>query len=226
MFWSFLIIRGARNDLGFSDHFRLLRRINSRGIIGFSVWLLIHFFLQLVLAITFIQVPNTLGGLFVPPPGLMTGISLGPIEFLFFAIFEVGFYLFLLIYQLVQLEKSKLVFRPINVQAQEVGEPRIANVEIVSRAQTVADEILVKNVKGIKIKHNGQLVFSESINGTELLFYQETPSSNPVAMNYACYYPLQQKKIAPTDQLSINIPTTSQMQQFIDLSSELKLVSE
>jgi ABC-type lipoprotein release transport system permease subunit len=226
MFWGFLIIRGARNDIGFSNQFRLLRRISSRGIIGFFVWLLVHFFLQLVLYLNFIPVSSSFGDMFVPPPDLMVGISLGPIEFLVFAIFEVGFYLFLIIYQLVQLEKSMFVFRPINVQETKEIVPRIANVEIVSRTQTVADEILVKNVQGIKIKHNGQLVFSESINGTRLLFYQENSSSSPVAMNYSRYYPLQQKKISPTDQLSINIPSTSQMQQFLDLSSELKLIPE
>ena len=224
MFWSFLIIRGARDDLGFSDQFRLLRRMSSRGIIGFSVWLLIHFFLQLILYITFISVPSSFERMFVPPPDLLAGISLGPIEFLVLAIFEVGFFLFLIIYQLVQLEKCKVVFQPINVQTQEEIEPRIANVEIVSRAQIAADEILVKNVQGIKIKHNGQLVFSEFINDIILLFYQENPSSSPVAMNYSRYYPLQQKEISSTDQLSINIPSTSQMQQFLDLSSELKLI--
>ncbi|MHA2096842.1 MAG: ABC transporter permease, partial [Candidatus Hodarchaeales archaeon] len=162
MFWSFLIIRGARIDIGFSDQFRLLRRINSRGIIGFAVWLLIHFFLQLIMYVNLISVNSSFGDMFIPSPDRMIGITLEPIDFLVLAIFEVGFFLFLIIYQLVQLEKSKLFFRPINVLAQEEGRPRIANVEIVSRAQTVADEILVKNVKGVKIRHNGQLVFSES----------------------------------------------------------------
>jgi hypothetical protein len=83
---------------------------------------------------------------------------------------------------------------------------------------------LAKNVQGINIKHNGQLLFSEAINGTSLLFYQESSSSIPVAMNFARHYPQKRRLMSPTSQLSIKIPSTLQMRQFIDLASELNLL--
>ena len=122
-----LIIRGVRNDLSFIDQFKLLRNANSRGVIGFTVWLLVHSIFQLVLFFLVfpIQHPGVLDEFITPDSLISMGLPLGPVEFLILAIFEVGFYLFLIIYQLVQLEKCKVVFQPINVQTQEEIEPRI-----------------------------------------------------------------------------------------------------
>ena len=223
--WTFLIIRGVRKDIGFSDQMRLLRKTNSRGMIGFTVLLLIHSFLQVFLFYIINPIPSArfLYDIRFPLPAPSIGSALGPVEFLIFAIFEVGFYLFLIIYQIVQLEKCEVAYRPIIVQSKEEIRTPITNTKIVSRTQLVANEILANNIQGINIKHNGQLLFSEFINDTSLLFYQDSSSNIPVAMNYACHYPQPHRKISPTDQLSIIVPTIHQMQQFINLTAELKL---
>ncbi|MFW9906266.1 MAG: ABC transporter permease [Candidatus Thorarchaeota archaeon] len=101
--WAFLILRGVNPYIHFSDQIRWSRKTAARGQFGFILLIFLHIFLQALLYLATIQPVEE----FRSPP---RSVSSDPILFLVLSGFEVGFFLFLIVYQLTQFRKQKNIF--------------------------------------------------------------------------------------------------------------------
>jgi hypothetical protein len=98
--WNYLIIRGLSPGRSFRQRLNWTIRTGSKGQIIFIGFLLFHIFIQSVL---FILTQPTY-------PFDPQSIAVDPLIFLLLTSFEVGFFLFFIIYQLVQLINQRYVF--------------------------------------------------------------------------------------------------------------------
>jgi len=98
--WNYLIIRGLSPGRSFRQRLNWTIRTGSKGQIIFIGLLLFHIFIQSIL---FILIQPTY-------PFDPQSIAVDPLIFLLLTSFEVGFFLFFIIYQLVQLINQRYLF--------------------------------------------------------------------------------------------------------------------
>lgn len=101
--WAFLILQGSNPDIGLRDQIMWTRKTAPKGQLGFILLLFLHISLQALLF------------LFTLPPEeefylSPMSVSSEPILFLVLSGYEVGFFLLLIIYQLVQFRKQRNLF--------------------------------------------------------------------------------------------------------------------
>ncbi len=101
--WAFLILQGSNPDLALKDQIMWTRKSASKGQVGFIFLLFLHISLQ---ALLFLITLPPAGEFFLSP----RRVSSDPILFLVLSGYEVGFFLLLIIYQLVQFRKQGNLF--------------------------------------------------------------------------------------------------------------------
>lgn len=106
--WVFLILQGSNPDLNLKDKIRWTRKTAPKGQLGFILLLFLHISLQALLF------------LITSPPEVIfplspRRVSADPILFLVLTGYEVGFYLLLIIYQLVQFRKQRNLFSEVEL---------------------------------------------------------------------------------------------------------------
>ena len=222
--WSFMIIRGMEPYASFSERIKISRYIGSKGFAGFVFLLLTHILIQILLTSMFSPVPFE----FEPGVGynglVLVSTAIGPLEFLLFSLYEVGFFLILIIYQINQVKQSE-VSQTDDDTHKEIT-TIIDPIKTIKRSQSIADLILKKNPKGISTRVSGSLIFSEVIETQTVLFFQDSPENIPVAMNYSVHFPEKIRAISPDSQIQVNVPNTNQMEKFIILSRNLESKQE
>ncbi|MFX1539119.1 MAG: hypothetical protein ACFFDI_33505, partial [Promethearchaeota archaeon] len=92
--WVFLILQGSNPDLLLKNKLKWTREMASKGQLGFIFLLLVHVFVQVILFISSKQHQEISLGTFPPI-----------ITFLILSGYEIGFFLLLIIYQLIQFNK-------------------------------------------------------------------------------------------------------------------------
>ncbi len=147
--------------------------------------------------------------------------SLEPAGFLLYSLYEVGFFTLLVIYQIVQYNKYLSTISSLKPQSKKYKIIPASN--IVSLSQTVANKILHLNLKGVNIQHNELHLFSEARDGVTLLFFQDSKSTIPVAMNYSEKYPNRYAILSVDNPTQIMVPSTYQMNKFLEMVEELDL---
>ncbi|MFX0211724.1 MAG: hypothetical protein ACFFDT_37450, partial [Candidatus Hodarchaeota archaeon] len=93
--WAFLILQGSNPDLSFKNKLLWTKRTASRGQFGFILLLLAHISIQALIFMASLP-PNT--EIIISPQTF----TLDPLLFLIVTGFEVGCFLFFIIYQLVK----------------------------------------------------------------------------------------------------------------------------
>jgi len=101
--WAFLILQGSNPDLSLKNKLIWTKRTASKGQLGFVILLLFHISIQAILFL--LTLPPHAD--YYPPSGAFT---LDPLLFLIITGFEVGFFLLLIIYQLIQFSKQDHLF--------------------------------------------------------------------------------------------------------------------
>jgi hypothetical protein len=106
--WVFLIIRGTNPQLKLSEQMGITRKNGGKGFGGFLFIVLLYLLLQypLTFIVGPIPIPEFTGLPMVYPEGL--GFVMNPWQFLIHSLYEIGFYLLIIVYQIVQLQKIKL----------------------------------------------------------------------------------------------------------------------
>jgi putative ABC transport system permease protein len=215
-FWCFMTVRGIEPELSYRGHLTLVKTYGSGGSMGFMFLLLGHILLQTVLYS--IAGPFSLSDPIYPD--LSTIPPIGPIEFLVYSIYEVGYYLLLIIYTIVHFGKSVNLVRSGSVQYKPVKVQIPA--QIIVKSQELANKILSDNVKGISLNKKGIQLFSEVINGQKLLFFQEDDSKIPVAMNYALHFPKEYVPLSEEHPTQIKVPNAEQIERFVHLMQDFE----
>ena len=101
--WAFLVLRGSNPFIGLTDQIWWTRKTAAKGQLGFILLIFLHIFLQ---AIFYLATLSTVEGFPRPP----RSVSSDPVLFLVLSGFEVGFFLFLIVYQLTQFRKQEHIF--------------------------------------------------------------------------------------------------------------------
>jgi hypothetical protein len=218
--WCFIITRGIEPDLSMRGQLRVVRRYGSIGATGFVFLVVFHSFIEIVLFYIIGPLPsNPLFSSYLPNSN---SLPLNPNQFLFYSIYEVGFFILLIIYQIVQYKKFLGIFPILELQKVEYKE--IPSGTLVFRCQKTAERILLENSRGVNIQHDGIYLFSEIRDGIKLLFFQDSVRSIPVAMNYSINYPKRVTLLSEDIPIRIIVPSSYQMEKFLDLVKELEIV--
>ncbi|UCG03293.1 MAG: FtsX-like permease family protein [Candidatus Heimdallarchaeota archaeon] len=101
--WAFLILQGSNPNLGLRDQIMWTRKSAPSGQFGFILLVFLHISLQALFFLNTIPLEDE----FHRPP---RSVSSDPILFLVLSGFEVGFFLLLIVYQLVQFRKQRNLF--------------------------------------------------------------------------------------------------------------------
>ncbi|MFX0170530.1 MAG: ABC transporter permease [Candidatus Hodarchaeota archaeon] len=123
--WSFLIFRGISPRLTFRQKVTWLRKIGSKGQITFIILLFLHTLIQYLLfhfSQSFSESIKYDESAVFPFILLYAFLQIlfGPIIFLVLATFEIGFFLFLIIYQVIQFQNQSYLFFPSAVDESDV----------------------------------------------------------------------------------------------------------
>ncbi|MFW9854472.1 MAG: ABC transporter permease [Candidatus Thorarchaeota archaeon] len=108
--WMILVYKGVKPDLKFSRAISQTKPYSSQGRLFFPFLLFIHFFIQVILSMFLLppQIPSffpePLSEEWVPPP-------LNPLAFLILLAYEIGFYILLILYQVIQFRVSEFPVR-------------------------------------------------------------------------------------------------------------------
>jgi ABC-type lipoprotein release transport system permease subunit len=220
--WNFIVFRGMDPNASFGETIRNIRTSSSSEFVKFTFLILLHAFLQNPLMKILSSTPTSYdpsSSSMNPFDLLQSTTVINPLQFLILAIYEVSFFLILIIFQIQQIRKRNLAYSRESVQPSYYDKK--VNIELIKKSQRIADLILTRNSTGVNIQQQDTLIFSEVIDGCTLLFFQEASNTIPVAMNYTNNYPMKQAPISPESQLQIHIPSVDQMQRFIDFSNVL-----
>ncbi|MHA2052544.1 MAG: FtsX-like permease family protein [Candidatus Hodarchaeales archaeon] len=221
-FWCFMVTRGIESDLSLRGHIRLIRKYGSFGAIGFIFLLLLHSFFQVVLFYFIGPFPANVWDSYLVLPSQNHTPVLEPIKFLIYSVYEVGYFMLLVIYQIAQYKKYLGIFP--NIEPHDVEYEEAPSGTIVFRSQKVAERILLRNPTGVDIQHDGLYLFSEARDGINLLFFQDSVNNIPVAMNFSIYYPKRVALLSENIPIRISVPSTDQMGKFLDFVKGLDLV--
>ena len=101
--WAFLVFQGSNPSISLKDQIKWIRKTAPKGQFGFILLLFLHILFQAVI-FTF-TLPSE-DEFFLSPQS----VSSDPILFLILAVFEVGFFLLLIVYQIVQFKSQQGLF--------------------------------------------------------------------------------------------------------------------
>ena len=219
--WVFLIFQGVNSNLSLRQKIKWTRRIAPKGQLGFVVILITHIFLQIVLHIVS-QAAIVGNSPFYDynPYSSMSYISpVDPISFLVLTCFEIGFFLLLIIYQLVQYQKQSHLFTmDDSTYARNVID---TTSQLKLQTSHIAEAILKERSIELPIEKEQSLLFQEELEGNKVLFFQEHSHGLPVAMNYARHWPQKIIFLDTSVIAKVDIPSLDQMRKFLDVVNEV-----
>ncbi len=218
--WVFLIFQGVNSNLSLKQKIKWTRRIASKGQLGFVVLLIVHILLQIVL---YVVSQNAMVGnspLYDDPYAYLPQAGpVDPISFLVLTCFEIGFFLLLIIYQLVQYQKQSHMFTmDDSTYARKVID---TTSQLKLKTSHIAEVILKEEPLELPIERNQSLLFQEELEGIQVLFFQEHSRGLPVAMNYARHWPQKIIFLDTSVIARVDIPSLDQMRKFLDIVNEL-----
>jgi len=114
----FLILRSVHPDLSFRERIGLLRKSVSKNQIQFIILIMLHVLLQIVLNAIFFPSPDIYYSVY--PPISFSYYNVNPIAFLILTVFEVGWYLFFIIYPVLHIinQNQPLLKKQISTSSQ------------------------------------------------------------------------------------------------------------
>ncbi|MFX0205082.1 MAG: ABC transporter permease, partial [Candidatus Hodarchaeota archaeon] len=115
--WVFLVFNGISSGYTFRQKITWVRKIGSKGQIKFIGFIFIHSLIQYLLFLLFqptkegiiAEIPNPFPLSIVFP---LSKLFVNPVVFFILITFEIGFFLFLIIYQIVQFQNQSHLFFP------------------------------------------------------------------------------------------------------------------
>ena len=127
--WAILVFYGLSSELDYEQRIFWLEKIMSKGQIKFIGLLFIHIFFQYILFLFSQLFPRTLvleESVYFPfsIPFLFSLFPINPVVFLILSIFEIGFFLLLIIYQIVQSQNHINLIYP-GILAEQVSKKSI-----------------------------------------------------------------------------------------------------
>ena len=142
-----------------------------------------------------------------------------PISFLVLTCFEIGFFLLLIIYQLVQYQKQSHLFTmDDSTYARNVID---TTSQLKLQTSHIAEAILKEKSIELPIEKEQSLLFQEEHEGNKVLFFQEHSHGLPVAMNYARHWPQKIIFLDTSVIAKVDIPSLDQMRKFLDVVNEV-----
>ncbi|MHA1967739.1 MAG: ABC transporter permease [Candidatus Hodarchaeales archaeon] len=212
--WYYLILRGVKPDLSFKERLKWANKFSSRGQIRFIGIIVLQISVQFLLLI----MPNSQSE-YPYYLSYSTNSEVNPLVFLILTIFEVSFYLLLIVYPIVQIsnqiqlipEKDPFIYL----------EPIKDGNQIKEKTKHVADLVLHSKKLDTGYKRDGIEIFVGELQGERLLFLQEhSRKKSRVAMNYCHLWPEKNTRLESINTI-IAIPDLNQMEKFLEAIEEI-----
>ncbi|MHA2291495.1 MAG: ABC transporter permease [Candidatus Hodarchaeales archaeon] len=148
--WAFLILQGVYPDLPLRVNLSWIRKSASKGQLGFILFVFLHLIVQSILFISLQPISIEYGGYrtLLPDSAIRKAPPVDPLTFLILTSFEIGFFLFFILYQLVQWQKQNFEGLMKNSDGLGKGDEKSHHINIASSKETpISQRSSEENVK-------------------------------------------------------------------------------